>query len=699
MGSEMCIRDSHWVNLYGQDNRVDHSRFQGQTHSGVTVVVVLDNNGTNARHLIDSNAFLDRPVGNGNGFEAIRIGTSARHTTSAQVVVENNLFERIDGEIEIISNKSGDNVYRYNTFRNSAGTLTLRHGDAATVDSNFFLGEGRDRSGGIRVVGEDHVIVNNYIADIDDRADGAISLVVGIINSPANGYQPVKNAQIYNNTIVDVQGAAVKLDWGLGGTDNGGLQDQFPEDVLLVNNLIRSTASPLFEGQEGDGWTWDANIVDGASLGITGREGLLEVDPQLSLDADGLWRTNSSSPAIDGGEAIAFVTDDMDGQARIGLIDIGADESSTDAIVRRPLTADDVGPDWIGDSATTTGPFAIAQAEGYAGLTDPNGDGDVWSVVADNQAICGSALEAPSGSRTDIGNSPHDTLAMYNVTFGEAGEYTAYYRAYGVSGSTNSFYSPTGFGVDPTVAETTSTDGIYSWVVGETYSVTESNVGVPMELRIGRREGLTRIDSIAFHQDTNLTDEQLDALFIETVEVIVNQGNDQRSMITELEVSFSGDVQIGDSAFSLLKRGDGEVPVTFSTSNSDGTTTATILFSGQYTEASGSLVDGNYQLSIDGGEIFNTQGKNVDVDGDGSAGGVLVIGDEELEQFYRLFGDVDQNRVVNVVDLLGFRQTFLLLTGDASFEASFDVNVDGIVNVIDLLRFRGNFLKTLPFDD
>ena len=103
------------MNIYGQDNRVDHCRFEGQNHSGVTVVVSLNDNGQAARHQIDNNAFMGRPAGNGNGFETIRIGVGARATTSAQVVVENNLFENCDGEIEIISNKSGDNVYRYNT--------------------------------------------------------------------------------------------------------------------------------------------------------------------------------------------------------------------------------------------------------------------------------------------------------------------------------------------------------------------------------------------------------------------------------------------------------------------------------------------------------------------------------------------------------------------------------------------------------
>ncbi|MEO0588507.1 MAG: polysaccharide lyase 6 family protein, partial [Planctomycetota bacterium] len=166
-----------WVSLYGQNNRVDHNTLIDQQNIGAQLVVWLSNSTANnpPQHRIDSNFFADRPEGFDNGFETIRIGTSTYSLQSAQVIVENNLFERSDGETEIISNKSGDNILRYNTFRESQGTLTLRHGNGSRVEGNFFLGEGRDRTGGIRVIGEDHVVVNNYIADIDDRVDGAIS--------------------------------------------------------------------------------------------------------------------------------------------------------------------------------------------------------------------------------------------------------------------------------------------------------------------------------------------------------------------------------------------------------------------------------------------------------------------------------------------------------------------------------------------
>src|SRR5690606_38757010 len=123
------------------------------------------------------------------------------------------------------------------TFRESKGTLTLRHGNRATVEGNFFLGNGVEDTGGIRVIGEDHVIVNNYIADIDDQADGAISFAAGIPNSQLNGYFQVKDAVVAHNTIVNVEGAAITFDWGLGSSGRSLL----PQDVAIEGNLIYST--------------------------------------------------------------------------------------------------------------------------------------------------------------------------------------------------------------------------------------------------------------------------------------------------------------------------------------------------------------------------------------------------------------------------------------------------------------------------
>jgi poly(beta-D-mannuronate) lyase len=51
--------------------------------------------------------------------------------SNSRTVVEHNLFQECNGEIEIVSSKSCENTYRYNTFLNCEGAVTLRHGDTS----------------------------------------------------------------------------------------------------------------------------------------------------------------------------------------------------------------------------------------------------------------------------------------------------------------------------------------------------------------------------------------------------------------------------------------------------------------------------------------------------------------------------------------------------------------------------------------
>src|SRR4051794_14467746 len=397
-----------WVSLYGQHNRVDHNYFKGQTHSGVTVVVWRSDNGAD-NDQIDSNYFAGRPLPvnptDPNGFETIRIGTSDYSQSNSFTTVENNLFEHTDGEIEAISNKSGSNTFRYNTFRDVAATLTLRHGNDNRVEGNFFLGNDTLNSGAIRVIGERQTIVNNYIANVDDRAGGAISISAGVPNSALNEYFQVKDAVIAHNTIVNVGGPAITFDDGLGSSG----RTLLAQNVTVANNLLRSSGPAIFEGSEGASWTWQGNIAYGGSLGPkAGASGITVIDPQLQLGADGLWRPGAASPAINGGSGnfSSLITTDMDGQARIGIYDVGADEVSAATIVRRPLTSADVGPSWLQSTTPPTTPpgggcnaaGCALQAESYKAVLDPDGDGVIFTKTAVATALAGQVIKSPNGS-------------------------------------------------------------------------------------------------------------------------------------------------------------------------------------------------------------------------------------------------------------------------------------------------------------
>ena len=569
-----------WVSLYGQNNRVDHNYFKNQTHSGVTVVVWRPDQGPDY-HQIDDNYFAERPLpvnpSDPNGFETIRIGTSTDSLSDSFTLVENNLFERTDGEIEVISNKSGHNTYRYNTFRETSATLTLRHGNDTLVEGNFFLGEDVNGSGGIRVIGERQTIVNNYIANVDDRAGGAISISAGVPNSALSGYFQVKDAVIIHNTIVNVAGPAVTFDDGLGSSG----RTLLAENVTVANNLFRSNGPAIFEGNQGSGWTWGGNIAFGGSLGpVAGNPGVTVVDPLLALGADGLWRPGAASPAINGGSGdySSLVTTDIDGQPRIGIYDVGADEVSMASIVRKPLTSADVGPAWLDAGPPTPPPGGggcnlagcAIQAESYSAILDPDGDGNIWTKLSVPIALGEQVIKATS-SGTVSNPAAQETIAAYEMEFATAGTYTAYYRVRGFNGSSDSFYAPDSFGIDPDNSMTTNQDGTFFWKKDtRTFTISAGNAGVPLEFRLGMREANSELDAIVLNLSSSLSAAELDDLFAVLPgdyngDAVVDAADytvwrNTLGSLSELAADGDGSGEVDEADFAIWKTNFGQTP-------------------------------------------------------------------------------------------------------------------------------------------
>jgi poly(beta-D-mannuronate) lyase len=329
-----------WISMFGDSNRVDHCYLKGKAHAGATFVVWLD--GQPNYHLIDSNYFAYRPELGVNGGETIRVGTSTYSMTDSYSTIENNYFERCNGEIEIISSKSGHNTYRYNTFFECEGALTLRHGNFANVYGNFFIGNNKSRTGGVRIIGEDHKVYNNYFENLKGTSfRAALTMVNGVPNSPLNRYFQVKRAEVVNNTFVD---CAETFIIGAGADAERTLPSL---DCFISNNIAQSGTRLIEYDDEPINMTYEKNIMYGGPLGIDQPDGIKIIDPQLVEGADGLWRLADVSPAIDSGTTnYSYVLDDMDGQVRDSDPDIGSDEYSNDLIIRRPLTSDDVGPGW-----------------------------------------------------------------------------------------------------------------------------------------------------------------------------------------------------------------------------------------------------------------------------------------------------------------------------------------------------------------
>jgi poly(beta-D-mannuronate) lyase len=276
------IKD-RWVDIWGKNNRVDHNNFTGKTSSGTTLVVWLKGEEhTENNHQIDHNYFGPRPDLGENGGETIRIGTSTNSMKSSKTIVEYNTFKQCDGEIEIISNKSNDNIFRNNLFLESKGTLTLRHGNNALVENNVFLGNNVSNTGGIRVINEGHIVRNNLMVGLRGNGyRGPIVIMNGVPNSPLNRYNQVKNVDIQNNTIINCG----PMTFGAGKSDELSLP---PINTVFANNIITNTnAGRLLDIVDStDGITFSGNIVDSEA----------DADPKYFVKATIDWAILKSLP-------------------------------------------------------------------------------------------------------------------------------------------------------------------------------------------------------------------------------------------------------------------------------------------------------------------------------------------------------------------------------------------------------------------
>ncbi len=199
------FENDYWVAMYGKHNRFDHNHLEGKLNKGVTMAVRLNTPESRENyHRIDHNYFGPRPILGSNGGETLRVGTSHYSLSDSFTTVENNYFDRCDGELEIISNKSGNNKLIGNVFFESRGTLTMRHGNDNTVSENVFFGNGVDHTGGIRLINKRQTIKNNYMEGLAGyRFGGALVVMNGVPNSSINRYHQVEDSFIENNTLVN----------------------------------------------------------------------------------------------------------------------------------------------------------------------------------------------------------------------------------------------------------------------------------------------------------------------------------------------------------------------------------------------------------------------------------------------------------------------------------------------------------------
>ena len=324
----------HWVEFWGRNNQLDHCSIVGKSNFGPTVRVFLKGNEhINNHHQIVYNHFGPRPRKGGPHGETLQIGSSNTSMTPSYTNVSNNFFDRCNGEVEIISNKSNFNEYRNNIFFESEGSLVLRHGNYCTIDGNVFIGnDNSEFIGGIRVINTGHWITNNYFYKIKgNEFRSALAVMNGIPKSPLNRYNQVTDVVVAYNTFIDCKSP---FQFGVGENIDkkdvlpaSEIRSASPERMIVANNLVYNTVAdnyPIVNYDDVKGVTFKNNIFNSENKSSVTNYGIETRAFEVNKIADYLYVLSKNQEDVYQGFDFENITKDFFGAERKKQNSVGA---------------------------------------------------------------------------------------------------------------------------------------------------------------------------------------------------------------------------------------------------------------------------------------------------------------------------------------------------------------------------------------
>ena len=358
-------------------NIIDRNTFKNKNTPGhyITIDGSHDNTGSDEVYyqstydVIRLNHFKNNGPRAVNEQESIRIGWSEMSMSNGYTLVEQNLFEDCDGDPEIISVKSCNNTIRNNTFRSSYGTLSLRHGNNNLVEGNYFFGENKPVgtspagsslfTGGIRIYGANHTIINNYMGGLNGtRWDAPITLTLGdAINGQSSNLSKHFRAEdvvIAHNTLVN-NAHGIEI-----GYDNNNQYSKDLSNITIANNIITGSENGLVEivdvnNDQGNNITWKDNlfypmgnavVLKGATSTTFDTTNAKIIQPHLIFDSiNNVYSTTDSTPVFLTYNGVSILND-IQGEPRPSNSNPGADHFhlNSSATLFGPLSQTDVGP-------------------------------------------------------------------------------------------------------------------------------------------------------------------------------------------------------------------------------------------------------------------------------------------------------------------------------------------------------------------
>ena len=385
-----------WVNFWGRHNELSNSYIAGKTNRGPTVRVNISGiESINNYHQIINNHFGPRPVKGGPSGETIQLGDSYTSMSPSHTMVANNLFEECNGEVEVISSKTNFNEFRNNVFYKSEGSVVTRHGNYATIDGNYFIGDGvNENYGGIRIINTGHWVVNNYFYGLKGKSfRSPLAVMNGIPKSPLNRYNQVTDVVVAYNTYVNCSSP-----WQFGVGTNIAQADVLPKSEIRSARAIRTTVANnviynekgleeiVVENDKADGVTFKNNIVDNKGVKFNDfNGGLLEASLELKKISDNISLPTGIPSDVEAYNGFDFNTIEKDlfGASRKDSNRIGA-VLGIDVTNPNILDKSKYGTTWYSNELEAKDPVthAVSKAEDVQAKINEANNGDIISLSA-----------------------------------------------------------------------------------------------------------------------------------------------------------------------------------------------------------------------------------------------------------------------------------------------------------------------------
>jgi len=356
-----------WILLQGRHNQIDHCFLTGKSNRGPTIRVSLaGNQNINNYHKIINNHFGHRPPKGGPSAETIQLGDSYTSMCPSYTLVANNLFDKCNGEVEIISSKTNFNEFRNNVFYKSEGSLVTRHGNYCIVDGNYFIGdETTSNVGGVRLIGTGHIVTNNYFYNLRGQEfRSPLAVMNGIPKSPLNRYIQVTDVIVaYNSWINCVK----PLQFGVGSNVSqkdvlpaSEIRSARPKRMVVANNLIYNTEgdkTPIVAHDKLDGILFKNNVINNQGVKFNKITGFSSASFDLKKIADYIWAPSQGFPKTEVYIGFGFesFSKDLFGFSRVNDNTVGA-MSGQPTSAPPILDRSQYGTDWFNSTAIKNNP-------------------------------------------------------------------------------------------------------------------------------------------------------------------------------------------------------------------------------------------------------------------------------------------------------------------------------------------------------